>query len=385
MTLYLNRRYGVFMNTIYGLICVVFMFLYMVGELTTINGAFELLTDVNPLVPVIVLAAVVTIYSSFGGVYASLITDAFQSVFALVLIIMTSITIAVNIKIPQGAIENVGLLKPTKVGWVTIYVMIIALLSSAMFHQGFWQRAFASKNNRDLRISTYIGGSIVFILFTLVGIFGLLAAWSGTWSADSDILGYQSYFTLLATMPSWVIAITVVIITCLACSALDTCMCAMIASINDLTYQKMSLRVIRVLVLVIMIPVVVVSLKQIDVLKIFLLADLMSSATFIPIFIGLIHQFSFIEEFDACVGAIGGILSVGIFGTIYYGNAKDGWGLLMLPDGLYMDDYSVLGAFLAAPIGSLIFTGLGFCLRSVFLRFFPRKQQVEQSSEMQKI
>ncbi|OMJ13633.1 hypothetical protein AYI69_g8922, partial [Smittium culicis] len=63
MSSFIIDRFGVYLNTLYCLLCVVFMVLYLVGELTTVYGAFQLLTDINPTVPVIILAVVTVTYS----------------------------------------------------------------------------------------------------------------------------------------------------------------------------------------------------------------------------------------------------------------------------------------------------------------------------------
>jgi len=55
---------------------------------------------------------------------------------------------------------------------------------------------------------------------------------------------------------------------------------------------------------------------------------------------------------------LGGLLTVFIFGTIYYGNALDGAKLLLLEQGLYGNDWSAFGAFVAAPFGGLLW-GVG--------------------------
>lgn len=49
-----------------------------------------------------------------------------------------------------------------------------------------------------------------------------------------------------------------------------------------------------------------------------------------------------------------------IFGTIYFGNVQEGANLLLLENGLYADDWSAFGAFIAAPVGGLLW-GIGAC------------------------
>ncbi|OMJ20584.1 hypothetical protein AYI70_g4013 [Smittium culicis] len=377
-------------GTIGGFLC-----FYLVGEFTTVYGAFELLTDLNPTVPVIILAVVTVTYSilfdhkflhhimnytlsniliAFGGVMASLVTDYIQIV-----------AIGVKIKIPVGAPKEVGLLTPTKISYTSLYILISALMFSSMFHQGYWQRTFSSKSNRDLRIGSYIGSVIIFILFFVVGMAGPLAAWSGLWSADSDVLGRNTFFVILATMPEWLVAITLVLVTCLGCSAADTLICSLAGSIYDLTRNKLSMVYTRVVIVVLMVPIVIMAFKSPDILQIFLLADLLSSSIVLPILIGLIPKFNFVNEFDALLGAVFGLLSNGVFGTIYLGNSYEGWKLLLLEGGLYTEDNRVLGAFLVSPIGSLIFTFTSSFLRRSYYTVrgiqIPRYERKRYSTE----
>jgi len=66
------------------------------------------------------------------------------------------------------------------------------------------------------------------------------------------------------------------------------------------------------------------------------------------------------------VGGLGGLLTVFIFGTIYSGNAQDGAYLLLLENGLYADDWSAFGAFVAAPVGGLLWGFGALALRLSF-------------------
>lgn len=104
-------------------------------------------------------------------------------------------------------------------------------------------------------------------------------------------------------------------------------------------------------------------LKNLDVLTVFLIGDLLAASAMPPVLLGLVDRLYFLNWFDALVGGIGGMFSIFIFGSIYYGNAKDGIKLILLPNGLYSDDYSVLIAFIAAPFGALFFTFFSFLLR----------------------
>ncbi len=126
-------------------------------------------------------------------------------------------------------------------------------------------------------------------------------------------------------------------------------------------------------------------------LRVFLIGDLLATAVLPPILLGLVDSLYFINWIDALTGGIGGLLGIFIFGSIFYKDAKKGIELLGLPQGLYDGDYSVLGAFIVAPLSSIFFTFLSFGIRlGVLWAFakiegeefkFPKKPEVIDTGE----
>ncbi|KAJ2786366.1 hypothetical protein GGI15_001574 [Coemansia interrupta] len=324
--------------------------------------------------PMIVICVITTIYTAFGGVFASLMTDAIQCILIFVLIIVAVITVGVSVRPSREDIERAGLVKPTKMGGELFVILTLAIAFSDMYHQGFWQRTFASRNDRDLRWATFNGFWLVFIVTALVGMAGPLAAWSGTWSPDSDVPGSSAFFTIIASMAGWVSGLTLVLTTSLSCCAIDTCQTAMFASLYDLVEQKVNIWVVRAVVILLNIPVIFLAMRAPDILQVYLLADLLASATILPVLIGLINRLNFIHWTDALVGCFGGIIAVGAFGQAYLGNRHDGWRLLLLDGGLYVDDERVLGAFCFAPLGSVVFTFFFAGLRMGVTKLLGRQQ-----------
>ncbi|KAJ1824763.1 hypothetical protein LPJ60_000517 [Coemansia sp. RSA 2675] len=374
MTAFIMERYGRPLHILYSLVCTLFVGMYLVSELTTIYSVYELLTPLNPLAPMIILCVVTTIYTAFGGVFASLMTDAIQCVLILVLLIVAAVVVGISVRPSKEDIDRVGLVKPTKMGGELFVILTLAIGFSVMYHQGFWQRTFASRNDRDLRWATFFGFWLVFIVAALVGMAGPLAAWAGTWSPDSGIPGSSAFFTLIASMDGWVSGLTVVLSTSLSCCAIDTCQSAMFASLYDMVEQKVNIWVVRAVVVVMNVPIIFLALRAPDILQVYLLADLLACATILPVLFGLIKRLNFLHWTDALVGCFGGIIAVGVFGQAYLGNAHDGWRLLLLEGGLYVEDERVLGAFCVAPLGSVVFTFFFAGLRMVVTRLLGRQQ-----------
>jgi Na+/proline symporter len=195
----------------------------------------------------------------------------------------------------------------------------------------------------------------------------LIAAWSGAWSSDSEVPGSLAFFLLLEQLPNWVVGIVLVMVVSLSTAAFDSLQSAMVSSAsNDLFRNRLNIWLIRGMVVLIMIPVVVVALRATSILQIYLISDLLSAATIPVLCIGLSDRFYWWRGFEVVVGGLGGILTVFIFGTIYYGDASQGGDLLLVKNGLYADDWSAFGAFVAAPVGGILWGFGALALRLSF-------------------
>ncbi|CAG8551145.1 11705_t:CDS:2 [Funneliformis caledonium] len=363
LTQFTLERFGRINQIYISLMSMAYMFSYMISELSAVGNIINLLTGLEKYAPVIMIAIITTIYTGYGGLRASLITDHIQGWAIIILVVLSTIGLGTSVKIEKSVIDSSPLLKSNSLGWQLLYIMTVALAFSTLFHEGFWQRTFSSKNNRELRLSAIYGSIMLFPVLVLIGFTGILAAWSGLWPGEENLEGYLAFFALFKALPDWVSGIILVLTVSMSCAAYDTLISATTAIIsNDLFRNRLPLNVIRGLSLVANIPAVVLGLKDLDVLRVFLIGDLLAAAAMPPILLGLCDQFYFINGIDALVGGIGGLFGVFAFGSILYNSAKMGFELLGLPS-LYNNDYSVLGAFVAAPLASIFFTFLSFGVR----------------------
>jgi hypothetical protein len=100
------------------------------------------------------------------------------------------------------------------------------------------------------------------------------------------------------------------------------------------------------------------------VLQIYLISDLISASSIPCLVIGLNDRFYAWRGFEVVVGGLGGILTIFLFGLVYYdGDSGMAGRLILLEEGLYADDWSAFGAFVAAPVGGLLWAGGAFVLR----------------------
>lgn len=302
------------------------------------------------------------------------------------LISLAVITVGVETHVDKSLIDSSGFLNSSLLGWQLIYILPVAILTNDFFISGFWMRTFASKTDRDLVVGTSIATVAVACVLTLVGATGLLAAWTGAWPGDPPQDGSIALFLLLGQLPAWVVGIVLVMTVSLSTAALDSLQSAMVSTgSNDLFRNKLHIWWVRSAVVFVIVPAVIVALKSPDILQIYLISDLVSASSIPVLVIGLNDHCYWWRGFEVVVGGLGGLLTVFIFGTIYYGNARDGANLMLLENGLYAEDWSafgidyrekqftrsyadlLLGAFVAAPLGGLLWAFGAFAIRILCL------------------
>jgi Na+/proline symporter len=322
------------------------LFLYMVAELSALQQIITLLTGLNGLPVVIVEVAVTTIYTSLGGFKVSFATDNVQGAMVVSLIIIGVIAVGVETQIDRNLVASSGLLEPSLLGWQLIYILPVAILTNDFFLSGFWMRTFASKTDKDLRIGVSIATVAVAIILTFVGSSGLLAVWSNALT-DPETEGSIAFFLLLQQLPGWVIGIVLVMVVCLSTAAFDSFQSAMVSTgSNDIFRNKLNFWFIRAAVVLVIIPVVVVALRSPSVLRIFLISDLLSASCIPVLVIGLSDRCWWWRGFEVVVGGLGGILTVFLFGLVYFdGDTGMAGSLILLENGLYAEDWSVFGTF----------------------------------------
>lgn len=365
LTEWTRQRYGVVTALFLSICTLITLFLYMVAELSALQQIVNVMTGLNGLPAVIVECVVTTIYTSIGGFRVSFITDNIQGAMVVGLIILGVITVGVETHINRSLIDQSGFLNSSLLGWQLVYILPVAILTNDFFISGFWLRTFASRSDKDLWIGVIIATVAVTMILTLVGSTGLLAAWSGAWPLDSSDKGYLAFFLLLGQLPAWVVGIVLVMVVSLSTAAFDSFQSAMVSTgSNDLFRNKLNLWWIRACVVLIIFPVVVVALKSPDILQIYLISDLVSAALVPVLVIGLSDRCYWWRGFDVTVGGLGGIFTIFLFGLVYYnGDAKAAGNLILLEGGLYTNDWSAFGAFIAAPVGGLLWGFGAFCLR----------------------
>lgn len=359
LTEWCYQRYGPIMGLWLSAATVLTMFLFMVGELSAMSEAVSSLTGLDPKAAIVVECIVTTIYTSIGGFIVSFVTDTLQGFAVLVVLVIGVIGYATEIHINPTIKHDTyhELMGSNKIGWMILYILFVAILTNDFFMSGFWLRTFAAKTNKDLYIATSVAAIVCAIVSTLAGLPGILAVWTGDIVIGDD-LGYNAFFILVAGMDKWVIGVILIFCVMLSTCTFDSLQSATTSTIsNNIFRNKFPIWYSRALVCIIMVPALVVAIEaSANVLQIYFIADLLSSAIIPIMFLGLSHHFHFLRGLDIIIGNLAAFLAIFIFGTIYYGNAKDGGLLLLINNGVYdPNDWGAFGAFVIAPVGGVLF------------------------------
>ena len=107
------------------------------------------------------------------------------------------------------------------------------------------------------------------------------------------------------------------------------------------------------------VPAVLIALKGYDILRLFLIADLVAAATVVPVFLGLRRPAS---SASVVVGSLAGLASVVVLGVVQESTLQAGIDLLTVASSPDLD----MGAFIIAPLVS----GL---VAEAFVRLSPRQ------------
>lgn len=288
-------RFG---NTMYLMvlgIIVFYMFIYLAAELTAIAKAVQILADVPLGWTALVVITATFVYTTYGGLGASIFTDAIQFVvivplllisFAVALLSLGGWSAAIApVQLNAPALLSLGNLDGIKFG----ATLIIAILAAEVFNQSNWQRIYACRTDQTVQRS-FLGSALVTLpLIMVAGGLGLLAAHFGF---NDD----RAFFSLLErlSLPLWFVMTVLVLALSLVMSTLSSLLNGIASvfavDITRLFPQMQSsrlLRTSRVLTVATGLPAIAIAAQGYDVLYLFLLADLVCAGAVFPVVWGM--------------------------------------------------------------------------------------------------
>lgn len=299
LTEYVYVRYGRLMYTYVLIVTVFYMFIFLAAEMTGIAGALGLIAGVPAWQTALLIGGFVIVYTTYGGLVASIFTDTIQTLVILPVLVLTF----VGAILALGGTESIYLTITTtqpelldpgyRVGLEFGAFVMIAILAANMFNQGLWQRIFAAENSETVRRSFGIAAIAMIPMILLPGLFGITAAGMGLVNSQGDA-SIAFFLVLTEAFPAVVVLGITLLVLLLVMSTADTLFSA-IASIVaadlplvlDNPSERMLMWSARTLTVLVGLAAIFVGSRGYSVLELFLLADLLAAATVFPFLYGL--------------------------------------------------------------------------------------------------
>ncbi|WP_255150227.1 sodium:solute symporter family transporter [Halorarius halobius] len=364
LTEYAHARYGRAMYLFVLAVSALYMFVFLAAELTGIAGALALVAGVPEWQTALAVGGIVLLYTGYGGLRASIVTDTVQALVVLPLLVVAFVGAVVALggadAVHAGvAAANPRLLDPTSAaGFQFGLALAFAILGAELLNQTWWQRVYAGASSgtvaRGFRNAAVTNGLVVL----LAALFGVVAVGATDVVTDPTSAGYNAdvaFFLLLDTaFPDALVVGVVLLAVVLVASSVDTLFNALSSLVTvDLARvasgrSDRALAVgARVFTAVVALAAVYVSLRARSVLRLFFLADLLGAAVAVPLVAGLYSRS--LTGRGALLSSLAG-LAVGLayFPDLRgYITAVPVVGpLLPAPDPLYLTSFA--GAFLVS-------------------------------------
>ena len=314
LTEFVMVRYG---RGLYALVLTIMLFylaISLTAEVTAMAKLVALIAPIPLWVTAVIVLGCTLLYTSWGGLRASIFTDKIQMLIILPLLFTL---VVLGWRASGGAAPVIDglrerapqLLDATNLtGAKAALTFFVAILLTGLFHQGNWQRIYAAQSSRAMSWGFFLSGVLVVPVILVMGLFGLafVALDAGN---DSSVALFSVVFP---SLPPWFMIALLPLGLSLVMSSADTAISA-VSSLIAVDARRLIpaasttalMRWARGLVYLLAIPVLAVAAQGYDVLYLFLLADLLCSAAAFPVFFGL-----FCRRYDgrgAFVAALAGL------------------------------------------------------------------------------
>lgn len=277
---FMRLRFGAGMERWVLTLSVLYMLCFVTAELTAAGAIVSMLTDVDGRVVIVGVALATLVYTAWGGLRASMLTDRWQAWLLLALLAIVSFAVTPLLQRPGLSWQLPS--APAANPWAVALTLLIAVTASNLFHQGYWQRMWSARSGQALRAGAAVGAAATLLMVLLVGGFGVLAAAAGLDVGSPPL----PFFALLHALPAWLVLPAVLLGVTLVASSVDTLENAL-ASLAVAQRPTLSLASARWLTVLLMIPAILVALQGYSVLRLFLIADLLCATAVVPLLMGL--------------------------------------------------------------------------------------------------
>jgi len=298
LTEFAHARFGNWMYLFVLAVSVFYMFIFLAAEMTGVTGALALVAGVPQGQTALLIGGFVLVYTAYGGLVASIVTDTVQT---LVILPLLAVAFAGAVLALGGSGEvhaaavaaDATLLDPAFGPGLEFGVYVaVAVLGANMLNQGLWQRVYAADGETSLRRGFAVAAIVVIPMVLLAGLFGVAAAALGV--TESGPASIAFFLVLGEVFPAWVTLAVTVLVVLLVMSSADTMLSAIasvvtadLSRVLDDPDQRTLWIGARALTVAVALGAIGIGAQGYSVLELFLTADLLAAAVFVPFIAGL--------------------------------------------------------------------------------------------------
>ena len=303
LTEFIHHKFGKNLFKLTLMLTIFYMFIFLCAELTAVSMLVNYISG-TPLWLTATLVIVTTlIYTLYGGLRASILTDNIQFFIVLILLFICTYYLfylnseRISFRVIQTNSQHLlsGKYIPNYTSGLTFF---IAVAATNLFHQGNWQRVFAAKDNKVLKKSLWVSFIIIIPIVFFMGISGIIAV-----SLDSKVNPDLAFFSIILKDKAEFLSMLIIILAVsLTVSTIDTLVNAISSLVvvdgknfYDDPKKKDFLRLSKVFIIILSAVSLIIASKGFSILYLFLLADLLCCAAVFTVFYGF-YQKNFNER-----------------------------------------------------------------------------------------
>ncbi len=283
-------RFGSKLFKLILFLSIFYMTIFLIAEVTAVSILIKYISNTDLWITALIVIVSSLIYTLYGGLRASIITDNIQFiVFVLLLLLAFSYLISFNsneFNFEFIKLNKPNLLSPNYIPNFTAgLTFFIAVAATNLFHQGNWQRIYAAKNNYVLKKSLILSFIIIIPVVFIMGFSGLVAV-----SQNSKVVPDLAFFYLLLKEQSVALSIIILVLAIsLTVSSIDTLINAISSLIvvdgkKVIEFKGNYLNLSKQIIILLSLIAFFVASKGLSILYLFLLADLFCCAAVLTVF-----------------------------------------------------------------------------------------------------
>tara|TARA_B110001454_G_scaffold98797_1_gene93412 strand:+ start:470 stop:1921 length:1452 start_codon:yes stop_codon:yes gene_type:complete len=289
---FLRKRFKKSLFKLILLMSIFYMFIFLCAEVTAVAMLVNYISGAAFWTTSLIILVGTLTYTLYGGLKVSIFTDTIQSIIILVLLSISFIYLILYFG-EQFSFDFINRTNPHLLSssYISNYTsgltFFIAVAATNLFHQGNWQRVYAAKNTKVLKVSLIISSILIIPIVLFTGFSGLVAV-----SINPKVIPDLGFFYLLLRDQNEFLSIIIIILgLSLTISTVDTLVNAISSLVivdakatfsfaNKTDYIKLS----KYFIIMLSIISFFIASKGFSVLYLFLLADLFCCAFVFTVF-----------------------------------------------------------------------------------------------------